>query len=39
MIKRILTWGLVIALGLFLLNELYGRFVTVTVLNSYEETF
>ena len=39
MMKRILTWGLGIALGLFLLNMLYGRFVTVTVLNSYEETF
>ena len=39
MIKRILTWGLGIALGLFLLNLLYGRFVTVAVLNSYEETF
>jgi hypothetical protein len=39
MIKRILIWGLGIALGLFLLNMLYGRFVTASVLNSYEETF
>jgi len=39
MIKRILTWGLVITLGSFLLNMLYGRFVTATVLKSYEETF
>jgi len=39
MIKRILTLGLGIALGLFLLNMLYGRLVTAAVLNSYEETF
>ena len=39
MIKRILTWGFGIALGLFLLNMLYGWFVNATVLNSYEETF
>jgi hypothetical protein len=39
LVKRILTWGLGIALGLFLLNLLYGRYVTATVLNCYEETF
>jgi hypothetical protein len=39
MMKRILTWGFGIALGLFLLNMLYGRFVTAAVLNSYEERF
>ena len=39
MIKRILTWGLGSLLGLFLLNMLYGRFITTTVLNGYEEAF
>ena len=39
MMKRILAWGLGIALGLFLLNLLYGWFVTATVLKGYEETF
>ena len=39
MIKRIFTWGLGIVLGLFILNVVYGRFVTAAALNSYEETF
>jgi hypothetical protein len=39
MAKRLLAWGLLIGLGLFLLNALYGMLVTATMLNDYEKTF
>ena len=39
MIKRLLAWGFWIVLGLFLLNNLYGIFVTATTLRNYEVSF